>query len=185
MENLNQNKPLPNHWIGVCKNWLDTCSSIPEALVSVPPELLRTHAYTIGATGSGKTTVLHHFMNQDIALGHSLVVLDMRGDLVNAALELCAGRVPPEKIKLFDLREKERPTPFNPLFGAGEPFFRALNVLDVVKDESESFGVQLAETLRHSLLLLAENQEPLTNIEQLLMDETYRKSLYAKSKEKN
>ncbi|MBS1701417.1 MAG: type IV secretion system DNA-binding domain-containing protein [Armatimonadetes bacterium] len=168
---------IPRHWVGIKKDWLDTCTSLGEALVSVPLDLLKTHAYAIGATGSGKTTAIHHFMSQDILERHSLVVLDMRGDLVNAALELCAGRVHPQKIKLFDLREKERPTGFNPLYGSGEPFIRALNVLDAIANESESFGVQLAETLRHSLILLAESQEPLTNLERLLTDARYRDSL--------
>jgi hypothetical protein len=181
MTKPNQEQKLPTHWIGVRKHWLDNCTTFAEALVSVPPATLKTHAYAIGATGSGKTTALHHFMSQDATLGHSFVVFDMRGDLVNAALEICAGRIAPEKIKLFDLREKDKPLGFNPLYGAGEPFFRALNVLDVVANESESFGVQLAETLRYSLLLLAEVQAPLTSLESLLTNFGYRASLLAKS----
>ncbi len=105
----------------------------------------------------------------------------MRGDLVNAALQLCAGRVAPEKVKLFDLRERERPQGFNPLFGSGESYFRALNVLDAITKESESFGVQLAETLRLSLLLLAEANAPITRLEDLLTNEVYRAELLTKS----
>ncbi len=120
-------------------------------------------------------------MNQDVILGQSFIVLDMRGDLVNAALQLCAGRVAPEKVKLFDLRERERPLGFNPLFGAGESYFRALNVLDAITKESESFGVQLAETLRLSLLLLAEANAPITRLEDLLTNEVYRAELLTKS----
>lgn len=172
---------FPLHWIGIEKDWLDSRTSISEALVSIPPDILTTHAYVIGATGSGKTTVLHHLMNQDVMLGHSFIVFDMRGDLVRAALELCAGRVAPEKVKLFDLREKERPLGFNPLFGAGESYFRALNVLGAIQKEADSFGVQLAETLRLSLLLLSESGEPLTRLEELLSDEDFRMELLAKS----
>lgn len=161
------------------KNWLDTCTSIPEALVSVVPKQLEIHAYSCGGSGSGKTTSIHTFINQDIESGHSFVVLDMRGDLVSGAIELCAGRVSPDKIKHFDLREKERPLGFSPLFGAGEPFFRALNVLAAISNEND-LGVQTAETLRYCLFLLAESQAPLTQIELLLTDGDFRASLLKK-----
>ncbi len=177
---------LPTHWLGVKKHWrkydasiLDEWDSEPEPYqwVSVPIHLLRTHGYAIGATGSGKTTALHHFWNQDIQEGHSLVIFDLRGDQIAAALELIAGRIPPSRVKLFDLREKDRPLGFNPLYGAGESYFRALNVLAAIANENESFGVQLAETLRMALLLLAETGHSLPELEQLLTDEVFRNSL--------
>ncbi len=163
--NENQNHAFPNHWIGIRKGWECTCQSLGQALVELPTSRLKTHALVIGATGSGKTTLLHHLMAQDILTGHSFAVLDMRGDLVAAALELCAGRVDPTKVALFDLREREKPLGFNPLHGSGEAYFRALGVLDVIASESDSWGVQLAETLRNAVMLLAESKAPLTNLE--------------------
>lgn len=150
-----------------------TCS-LPEALVSVAPRKLRTHCLIIAATGAGKTNLIHHLIAQDVMLCHSFMVLDMRGDLVNAALGICAGRVPPEKIALLDLREKKHVIGFNPLQGAGEPFFRALNVHDVVAAESESWGVQLSETLRQALMLLATAGRYLTDLESLFFDDEFR-----------
>lgn len=88
---------------------------------------------------------------------------------MSAALELCAGRVNPERIALFDLRERERPLGFNPFAGSGEPYFRALGVLDVVAAESESWGVQLAETLRSAVLLLTEAGESLPCLDALFL----------------
>lgn len=158
------------HWIGVQRGWEEVSDDPLLYLVSLPVHKLRTHALVIGKTGSGKTNLLHHLIAQDIIRGHSFCVLDLRGDLVAAALELCAGNVDPEKVKLFDLREKRTPMGFNPLAGGGEPYYRALNVLDVLQSESESWGVQLAETLRKALMLLSESEETITRIEDLFYD---------------
>lgn len=163
-----------NQWIGIRADWLLYDEEPWRHLVAITPADLRTHALVIGATGAGKTNLLHHLIAQDIERGHSFIVLDLRGDLVNAVFELAAGRVQPGHIALIDLREKNRTFGFNPLYGAGEPYFRALSVLDVVASEAESFGVQLAETLRNGLLLLAEVQAPLTKLESLFHDAAFR-----------
>lgn len=132
--------------------------------------------HILGTTGSGKTTFLHRLILKDIEANRSLLILDLRGDLVEAALAICyACEVDPARVVHFDLREKQNPTGFDPLFGAGEPYFRALNVLDVVAEQSESWGVQLAETLRNALLLLAEAGERLTKIESLFYDGAFRR----------
>lgn len=166
--------PAQPQWIGVKRRW-DPKTEDPFAqLVSLTPEEMRTHTLLIGATGSGKTNLLHHLIAQDILRGHSFVVLDLRGDLVSAALELCAPYVDPRRIWLLDLREKERSLGFNPLKGVGDPYFRALNVLDVAASEADSWGVQLAETLRNALLLLAEAGHPLTKLEALFFDRRFR-----------
>ncbi len=167
-----------SHWIGVRKGWTDR--GLAQNLVSLPPETMRTHVYVIGSTGTGKTNLFHHLFAQDIRLGHSFCVLDLRGDLVASALALCSGNIDPNCVRLIDLRERERPQGFNPLYGAGEPYFRALNVLDVVSSESESWGVQLAETLRNALLLFAEVAEPLTSLESLFYDRAFLHNCLAK-----
>lgn len=160
----------PRHWIGIEREWRLASKSPFHHLVSLPPENLKTHALLLGATGSGKTNLLHHLIAQDVLLNHSFVVLDLRGDLVSAALEILAGRIDPERVGLIDLREKAVPQGFNPLGGPGEPYFRALGVLDAVESESESWGVQLGETLRNGLMLLSEVGEPLTRLEDLFYD---------------
>lgn len=173
---------LPKHWIGIPKDWQWLGESPWKHLVSLTPEQMATHSLLIGATGSGKTNLLHHLISQDLLRGHSIVLLDLRGDLVSATLELCARcKVRPDLVKLIDLREKGTPFGFNPLYGAGEPYFRALGVLDVIASESDSWGVQLAETLRNALLLLAEAEEPITKLESLMYDRAFRLGLLEKS----
>lgn len=170
----------PEHWIGVLRGCEDMVYYPWPYLVQIPPQELRTHALVIGSTGSGKTNLLHHLIAQDILLGHSLCVLDLRGDLVASVLELAADRVDPSLVRLIDLREKNRPCGYSPLAGSGEPYFRALNVLDVVASEADSWGVQLAETLRNALLLLAEINAPLTQLEALFTDRQFRHDALAR-----
>jgi hypothetical protein len=165
------------HVIGVDVDWRFNGLPLGLSLRSITPDHLKTHALVIGATGSGKTVLLHHLMAQDILEGHSFAVLDMRGDLVAAALALLEGRVDPKKVLLYDLREKENPLGFNPILGPGEPYFRALGVLDVVRAASDSWGVQLDETLRNALLLLAEGKQTLVQLERVFHDEAYRSLL--------
>lgn len=161
-------------WIGVRAAWrLEGKVPWPH-LVSVSSEHLKTHALLIGATGSGKTNLMHQLMARDLEQGHSFCVLDMRGDLVRAVIEMAAGHVDPRKVRLIDLREKERPFGFNPLHGRGESYFRALNVLDAVASESESWGVQLGETLRMALMLLAEAGGSLAHMEAVFHDRSFR-----------
>ena len=171
---MNQMQKSSNQWIGVINGWQSISDNPLDHLISLPPSRLKTHALLIGATGCGKTNLLHHLIAQDIERGHSIAILDLRGDLVGAALQICCGRVRPNLVKIIDLRERNRPFGFNPLSGAGEPYFRALNLLEVLEHESDSWGVQLAETLRNGLLLLAEIDLPITSLEKLLYDATFR-----------
>lgn len=172
---------IPDNWIGVQAAWQLVSDSPWSHLVSVSPQDLATHALVIGATGTGKTNLLHHLISHDLDRGHSVCVLDLRGDLVSAVTELAADRVPPQKVRIIDLRERNRPFGFNPLWGSGEPYFRALGVLDAIASEADSWGVQLAETLRNALMLLAEMGRPLTDLESLLYDAETRRELVQRS----
>lgn len=168
-------------WIGVKKDWHLESSDPLEHLIELPTHVQKTHVYAIGATGAGKTNLLHHMQAQDIERGHAIVAFDSRGDLVDAVLELAAGRVDPSLVTLIDLREKQNPHGFDPLFGPGEPYFRALGVLDAVANESDSWGIQLAESLRFALMLFAEIGEPITRLDQLFYDATFRLQCLAKA----
>lgn len=165
------------HWIGVRQDWRSLGGCGLDHLVSIPVGDLKTHALLIGATGSGKTNCIHHLIAQDVIEGHSFAVLDLRGDLVAGALEICAGRVDPHLVRLLNLREGAGACGFDPLSGSGEPYFRALGVLDAVANQSESWGVQLAETLRNALMLLAEGERALTDLDRLFHDRSFRSSL--------
>lgn len=138
---------------------------------------LARHVYLLGATGSGKTTLILRLIENDLKENHSVVVIDLRGDLVQRVLGICAKlRLSPDRVTLLDLRETQKIQGFNPLSGAGEPYIRALHLLEIVEAESSSWGVQLEETLRNALLLLASSKWTLAEIELVLFDPAFRNS---------
>lgn len=130
----------------------------------------RRHMYLIGATGSGKTNLVLRLIEEELESGRTAVVLDLRGDLVDriAGRGKAAGRT-----VSFDLRE-ESPLGFNPLAGSGGAHSRAMGLLDAVRAQSESWGIQLDESLRNCLVALAFSGGALTDIEPLLDDEDFR-----------
>ncbi|MBS1706745.1 MAG: type IV secretion system DNA-binding domain-containing protein [Armatimonadetes bacterium] len=142
---------------------------------------LARHVYLLGATGSGKTTLILRLIENDLKENHSVVVIDLRGDLVQRVLGICAKlRLSPDRVTLLDLRETQKIQGFNPLSGAGEPYIRALHLLEIVEAESSSWGVQLEETLRNALLLLASSDWTLAEIELVLFDPAFRNSALLK-----
>lgn len=138
------------------------------------------HVYVIGGTGSGKTNLLLRMIRDDIAARRSVVVLDLRGDLVDRILRLLAAGENPDladRLVLLDLRDDGHVLPVNPLIGPGEPFARALHVLSVIRKQSESWGVQLEETLRNTLLALAETGWSLLEVEPMLTSAAFREEV--------
>jgi len=173
-------KPIPDRWIGIRKDWLDSCQSIGEALVTLTPNDLKIHALAIGSSGSGKSTLLQHLVAQDILLGHSIVIIDARGDFTSVAKTI-GQRAGIDKARYheYNLREKVRPRGFSPLSGAGEPYYRALGFLDAVAAEWDGVGPQTADVMRNAVLLLSETNSPLTLLEPLFNERKVRKDLLA------
>jgi hypothetical protein len=148
-----------------------------------PPVLLHLadrmrHVYLIGATGSGKTNFLMNLIQGDISCGHTICVLDLRGDLVDRILLRLAASGPSEvigqRLLLFDLRDDKFVIPFNPLLGEGDIYNRALYTLEILQKQASSWGVQLEETLRNSLIALTEGGWSLAEIEPLLCNSIFR-----------
>lgn len=164
----------PDHWIGIEADYREHRDHPATRLFSVSRRDLAVHGLILGASGSGKTVCLTHLIAGAIKRGDSFVLVDARGDQVNDALTLLAGRVDPSLVKVIDLRDSTPHMGFDPLGGAGLPHKRALNVASTIKAGSDSFGVQLEETLRYFLIALAEAGEPLTQLEPAFYSDEYR-----------
>lgn len=79
----------------------------------------RRHAYVLGKTGVGKTTLLQAMALQDIEAGRGVCVVDPHGDLIEELLL----RIPAHRAKdvvLFDPSDDERPVGLNLLSAASE-----------------------------------------------------------------
>ena len=151
--------------------------------IALSPQARMRHLYLLGATGTGKTNLLLRLIESDIANSRAFCVIDLRGDLVDRILLRLAAHGPPEawseRLLLMDLRESDHVVGFNPLLGETDVYSRALHLLSVLKYQSDSWGVQLEETLRNSLLALAETGGSLLEIEPLLTNASFRAATLA------
>jgi len=74
----------------------------------------RRHLYVVGQTGTGKSTLLLNLIEQDLAAGEGVALLDPHGDLAEAVLT----RIPRARtndLVYLNPADLERPIAFNPL----------------------------------------------------------------------
>lgn len=72
------------------------------------------HTHIIGGTGSGKSTLMANMAEQDMQAGHTVIVMEPKGDLFRYALE----RIPSDRIKdvvVVDVNDTDYPVGFNVL----------------------------------------------------------------------
>ncbi|MBI5959813.1 MAG: type IV secretion system DNA-binding domain-containing protein, partial [Chloroflexi bacterium] len=72
----------------------------------------RRHAYVVGKTGTGKSTLLKNLALQDIEAGHGVCVIDPHSDLIEDIL----ARIPEHRVEdviLFDPSDEDRPVGLN------------------------------------------------------------------------
>lgn len=70
------------------------------------------HAFIIGQTGTGKSTLMENMILQDIRADRGLAVIDPHGEMVDSLL----GKIPKERAQdviLFDPLDRKRPLGFN------------------------------------------------------------------------
>src|SRR5262245_50531170 len=64
----------------------------------LPSECRTRHIYVVGASGSGKTSLLLNLLCQDITAGMGTILIDPHGDLVKELLPLLASIERPARI---------------------------------------------------------------------------------------
>jgi hypothetical protein len=136
------------------------------------------HMYVIGKTGTGKSTLLHTLIQQDIQAGNGLALLDPHGDLVE---KIMAG-VPDHRkddVVYFNVPDPSQPYGYNPLKRVvpDKRPLAASGILEVFKTMwSDSWGVRMEHILRNALLALLDQPEAtLTDILRLLTDDRFRR----------
>ncbi len=143
----------------------------------------RRHLYTIGQTGTGKSTFLGNMVIEDIQAGKGVAIIDPHGDLVENAL----GFVPPSRLDdviYFDPGDLARPLGLNMLdyhFARPEEKTFIVNEMQSIFNKlfpPETMGPMFEQYMRNALLLLMEDMpnEPATLIEvpRIFTDAAYR-----------
>lgn len=144
--------------------------------ISSPDALL--HTSILGATGSGKSTVLLNLITGDMKAGRSVVVIDPKGDLVHDVL----ARVPSKRrgdVIVLDPTH-DHPVGLNPLRATGSsPELVADRILTVIRDLFPTlFGPRTSDVLHASLLTLARRPgATLAWLPRLLGDRAFRAGL--------
>lgn len=148
-----------------------------ERTVSLSMSERLRHTYVIGASGTGKSTLLLSMAIQDIEAGYGFAVLDPHGDLIDDIL----ARIPPERaddVILFDPADEEFPIGFN-ILSAHSELERTLLSSDFVavfRRLSTSFGDQMVTVLGNAILAFLESNKggTLLDLRHFFVDKAFR-----------
>lgn len=148
-----------------------------EGIVTLETMHRLKHMHVIGATGTGKSTLLQSCIVQDIHLGNGIAVLDPHGDLVESILAF----IPENRYKdvvLIDPSDGEFPVGFNILnaHSDAEKEILASDLVAVFKRLSTSFGDQMYSVLANAILAFLESTEggTLIDLRRFLIEKSFR-----------
>ncbi len=145
--------------------------------VSLNTEQRLRHVHVVGATGTGKSTLLLNMIEQDIERGNGLAVLDPHGDLVDRVL----GLIPEnryEDVVLVDPADTDYPVGFNILEAHSEieRNMLASDMVGVFRRFSTSWGDQMTAVLGNAIGAIVESERggTLLDLRRLLIEKEYR-----------
>lgn len=121
--------------------------------VRLPDQTRLNHCHILGATGSGKSSLLGLMAGQDIVDGRGVAVIDPHGDLI----DLLIPHIPPGRMRdvvLFDPTDEEYAIAFNPLAAASdrEKDLLATDFIAVMKQHTSGWGDQMSSLLGNAVL---------------------------------
>jgi hypothetical protein len=138
------------------------------------------HLYIVGKTGLGKSTLLLNLLAADMHAGHGVGLIDVHGDLADAALTVVPRRRSNDVV-FIDAGDQEHPVAFNVLESRSEaerPLVASGVVAAFQKLWGDSWGPRLEYVLRNSVLTLLETPgTSLVSLSRLLTDTAYRNQL--------
>jgi hypothetical protein len=148
-----------------------------EGIVTLSSPQRLKHMHVIGATGTGKSTLLQSCIVQDIHLGNGIAVLDPHGDLIENVLSY----IPESRfddVILIDPADSEFPVGFNILSAHSdiEKEILASDLVSVFRRLSTSFGDQMHSVLANAILAFVESSGggTLIDLRRFLIEKPYR-----------
>lgn len=149
--------------------------------LGIMPKHLLSHLHLLGGTGSGKSTAILNLFLELARRGHSLVLIDPKGDLVRDVLE----RLPKERdedIVILDPSIQGKVVGINPFdltkHGISSELVADM-LLGIFQDLfPDHFGIRSMDILSHSLLTLAKSKDSnLLMLYPLLINKGFRNGL--------
>ena len=145
--------------------------------MTLSAEARSQHCYVIGASGTGKSTLLLNLILQDIEHGEGIAVLDPHGDLIDEIM----GRIPEKRshdVVLLDPSDEAYPVGFNVLKAHSEVEKNLLgsDLVAVFRRLSTSWGDQMTSVLGNAVLAFLESTEggSLVDLRRFLVDTGFR-----------
>jgi len=147
------------------------------ASVRLTPEQRVRHCHIIGASGTGKSTLLFNLIQEGIQAGEGLAVLDPHGDLID---RIC-GVIPPERVDdviLVDPSDAEYSIAFNILSAHSdvEKNLLASDLVAVFQRLSTSWGDQMNSVLQNAILAFLESERggTIADLRRFLIEPAFR-----------
>ena len=151
----------------------------------------RRHFYTIGQTGTGKTTILIEMAKQDAREGKGFCFIDPHGEAIESILT-CIPKERAEDVVLFDPSDVERPFGLNMLeYDQNRPEQKTfvinemIGIFDQLYDLKATGGPMFEQYMRNAMLLIMDDPESgstLMEISKVLADEDFRRYKLSKCK---
>lgn len=140
------------------------------------------HIAVLGKTGSGKSFLLRHMAQQDIAAGRGFLYFDLHGDARPFLLQTIAAHEWKlrehlhEKLVVIAPADREFSVGLNPLEQAETSFVRITEFSQILKRRwgLEHFGARTDELLRNALYVLSANGLTLLELAPLLTHPGFR-----------
>jgi hypothetical protein len=145
--------------------------------VRLSPDARLKHLHVIGASGTGKSTLLEQLILQDIESGAGVGLLDPHGDLVDNVL----ARVPEERaddVVIFDPADPDYVIGWNILAARSQAEKEILSsdLVAVFRRLSTSWGDQMSTVLGNTVLAFLESDKggTLLDLRRFLLDDSFR-----------
>ena len=153
------------------------------AEVTLSEDQRSRHVYIVGASGTGKSTLLLNLILQDLQAGRGLALLDPHGELVDEILRRCP-KDRAQDVVLLDPADSEFPIGFN-ILSAHSELERTLlssDLVSVFRRLSTSWGDQMTSVLGNAILAFLESDRggTLLDLRRFLVEGEFRKE-YLKS----
>jgi energy-coupling factor transporter ATP-binding protein EcfA2 len=150
--------------------------------IGIDAERRSMHLAVLGKSGSGKSSLLRHLSQQDIAAERGFVYFDIHGDATPFLLRTIAARERElrrhlsSKLVVIEPADPELSVGFNPLEQESPDFVRTAELAEVLKQRwhLDYFGARTDELLRNSLFVLSANRLTLLELAPFLTRPGFR-----------
>lgn len=148
-----------------------------ETVVSVDDEQKLRHTHIIGATGTGKSTLIAHLMGEDVRAGNGCVLFDPHGDIAEEVL----AHIPEHRINdviFIDPSDTDYPIGFNLLHADTEAqkIVLSSDLLSAFREHATSWGDQMTAIFSNTINAFLDHEHggTLLELKRFLLEKDYR-----------